>query len=439
MTTDQNQKYLNDASYLTEVMGYFKAYVSQSAQCVQALHTSMCTFQRQMMNMASADREIGASDLQKSIANTMYVFARTHQQLSEMVYTVQQELHNVNQNIDFIQNDYLFPLTNSLKQSLDTSLWGKLMWWSKPREEYSDRTKIELALTRGDWEFKLSVGSLIESIQRVLHDESINAKGDCEFTREMTQTRIEKSQYTLKYKGYRGYYRNRSLNDILKIEGRSENSIPKSIETIIGILSKRGYDSDGIFRVAANTDIVTQVYNKLGDNVDFDGMDFNLLACVLKRFCGSLPQKIFSRDLTNKVLQLKAPIRTHDINSVLSELPRSSLALLKEVCKLLFVVSSRSDVNKMNASNLAIVWSPNLFDFSLPGNPADLMQMLNALQTFLGLLITRYDTIFPNEIDRKSVRLSQSRLSFHARTSTSTEKAWSRSSEMVSEKMKKLN
>ena len=63
-----------------------------------------------------------------------------------------------------------------------------------------------------------------------------------------------------------------------------------------------------------------------------------------------------------KFLAVKTNVQkvTYIKERLISMLPRHEIELLKGIFELLKIVNENSSVNKMNASNLAIVWSPNL-------------------------------------------------------------------------------
>lgn len=87
---------------------------------------------------------------------------------------------------------------------------------------------------------------------------------------------------------------------------------------------------------------------------------------------------------------------THSIQTkILKRLKRPELLLFKSIMHLLYKVHSKSDVNKMDAKNLSLVWSPNFI--KTPKDNYDHIKhnsLLKGLSLMLRYCVENYDLVF---------------------------------------------
>ncbi|KAI5114595.1 hypothetical protein M0805_006873, partial [Coniferiporia weirii] len=119
---------------------------------------------------------------------------------------------------------------------------------------------------------------------------------------------------------------------------------------------------------------VRDAYNR-GQTVSlYSFSDPHLAAVLLKKFLRDLPEPIFPEGIYDVIRQCPNPRNDQDElaaimyirETLLPELAPCTLIVLSNVLLLLHEVSLRSDTNKMDAHNLAIVLAPNLV---ASGNP----------------------------------------------------------------------
>uniref|UniRef100_K1R7S5 Rho GTPase-activating protein 8 n=1 Tax=Magallana gigas TaxID=29159 RepID=K1R7S5_MAGGI len=156
-------------------------------------------------------------------------------------------------------------------------------------------------------------------------------------------------------------------------------------------------DVEGIFRRSANAVQLKAVQKKFnqGETVNFavEG-DEHIPAVALKIFLRDLQEPLLTFDLYQPILRLHTvedERKVAEVRRMLhEELPEDNYQILKFIVQLLTEVVDHSAMNKMNSSNLAIVFGPNLL---WPKGQASLSSM-GYLNNFARLLIDNYSQLF---------------------------------------------
>ncbi|XP_061176305.1 rho GTPase-activating protein 8-like isoform X3 [Saccostrea echinata] len=173
--------------------------------------------------------------------------------------------------------------------------------------------------------------------------------------------------------------------------------IPPVVSQTVDYLRQNALDVEGIFRRSANAANLKAVQKKFnhGEKVDFsvEG-DEHIPAVALKIFLRDLQEPLLTFDLYQPILRLHTvedERKVSEIRRMLhEELPEDNYQILKVIIKLLTEVVDHSAMNKMNSSNLAIVFGPNLL---WPKGQASLSSM-GYLNNFARLLIDNYSELF---------------------------------------------
>ncbi|KAM5228762.1 T-cell activation Rho GTPase-activating protein [Ctenodactylus gundi] len=143
-------------------------------------------------------------------------------------------------------------------------------------------------------------------------------------------------------------------------------TLPRPIQDILTILCLKGPSTEGIFRKAASEKARKELKEELNCRgaVDLDGLPVHLLAVVLKDFLRSIPLKLLSCDLFEEWMgALEKPDeedRIESLKQVVAQLPQPNRLLLRHLVSVLHLISKNAEVNKMDASNLAICIGPNM-------------------------------------------------------------------------------
>ncbi|KAH9982156.1 hypothetical protein BGW80DRAFT_1261857 [Lactifluus volemus] len=151
----------------------------------------------------------------------------------------------------------------------------------------------------------------------------------------------------------------------------SENEAPKILRICIDEVDKRGLDAEGIYRVSGRHANVQELQHKLERNekaFSFNSYtdDIYSVASFLKLYLRELPEPLFRFPLQDRIQHSedKAGHTANDfvlLRSKIRRLPAVHRATLKALVEHLSRIASHTDKNKMDAKNLAIVFSPVVF------------------------------------------------------------------------------
>ncbi|KAJ3433570.1 rho/rac/cdc gtpase-activating protein [Anaeramoeba flamelloides] len=149
---------------------------------------------------------------------------------------------------------------------------------------------------------------------------------------------------------------------------RDHTPIPKIIEKSIQYLEEKALKKEGIFRISGNKSKINE-YKKdfdFGFDVTFlDEESVHNVSCTLKQYLRDLPESLLTitlydhfigtLDMKETDLQLKI------LREFINQLPKINKLVLKEIIKLVIKVEKNKEKNKMNFSNLAIIFGSTLF------------------------------------------------------------------------------
>ncbi|XP_074026734.1 rho GTPase activating protein at 68F isoform X9 [Leptinotarsa decemlineata] len=153
------------------------------------------------------------------------------------------------------------------------------------------------------------------------------------------------------------------------------------LDTPDGNFATQSLETEGLFRRSANAlkiKSLKEMANK-GQKVIFG--DPHEAAVLLKKFLRELKEPLLTYELYEEILQFQSWNKEEQLRSVsimvMEKLPEDNYQVLKYIIKFLsriqkphwhygikvyykYLVMERSDLNKMNAQNLAVVFGPNL-------------------------------------------------------------------------------
>ncbi|XP_065838140.1 rho GTPase-activating protein 1-like [Oscarella lobularis] len=170
--------------------------------------------------------------------------------------------------------------------------------------------------------------------------------------------------------------------------------IPFIVETCVEHIKANAMQVQGIFRRAASAAAVREAKERLnmGKPVEFN--DPHLACVLLKTFFRELPNPLLTYKLYDDVmafLDLPSSERAVAAKKLLAALPRQNYVVLKYLVAFLVEVAGHSDENKMTASNLSIVFGPNLIWST---NEAASLAAMAHINTITLVLIDNYAQIF---------------------------------------------
>ncbi|KAG8534250.1 uncharacterized protein KY384_001094 [Bacidia gigantensis] len=160
-----------------------------------------------------------------------------------------------------------------------------------------------------------------------------------------------------------------SLDDLLKRDG---SAVPLVIYQCIQAIDLFGLEVEGIYRLSGSSTHVNKlkgIFDNDSTQVDFRNPeafyhDVNSVAGLLKQFFRDLPDPLLTREHYQGFVDAAriddSIMRRDSIHAIINALPDPNYATLRALTLHLNRVQEHSAANRMNASNLAIIFGPTL-------------------------------------------------------------------------------
>ncbi|KAI5744984.1 hypothetical protein M8J76_007183 [Diaphorina citri] len=147
--------------------------------------------------------------------------------------------------------------------------------------------------------------------------------------------------------------------------------VPLIVELCTNVVESKGLEIIGIYRVPGNTAAVSSLTEAVNKGLDASVLeqdprwsDVNVISSLLKSFFRRLPDSLLTTELYPHFIQadkIEDPAtRMATIKKLVHELPEHHFQTLKYILQHLKRVVDNSEVNKMEARNLAIMFGPTL-------------------------------------------------------------------------------
>merc|ERR1719350_537805 len=172
--------------------------------------------------------------------------------------------------------------------------------------------------------------------------------------------------------------------------------IPYLVKVCCDIVTERGLDIVGIYRVPGNNAAVTYLTEQVNKGVenfaleDQRWQDVNVVSSLLKSFFRKLPDPLFTVEMYSLFIEASkidlAPRRMDQLRKLVRELPEIHLETLKYLTSHLCQVAEHSTINKMEVRNLAIVFGPTLVrttDDNMVSMVTDMSQQCRIIESLL--------------------------------------------------------
>jgi len=164
-----------------------------------------------------------------------------------------------------------------------------------------------------------------------------------------------------------------------------------------------------VYRLPGRVSVVRQLREAFdigGSRPSLDGVDVHSVASLLKSYLCDLPQPIIPVVHYDRVMHIVTRERPVDpqsaitaLSDALRQLPHANYSLLHYLCDFLCNVARYSEVNRMTASNLAMVFSPCFIKPEID-DPALLAGTAVNRATAVQDMIEHFGDVFPaNECD----------------------------------------
>lgn len=194
-----------------------------------------------------------------------------------------------------------------------------------------------------------------------------------------------------------------SLADYATAKCLREGEIPKIVRICIEEIDKRGLESEGIYRISGRHAIVQSLQHEIEkDETSFEFTlkdDMYAVSSLLKLYLRELPEPLFRFPLQDRV-QHSENLAEHQnqnfvlLRSKMRRLPQVHQATLKALVEHLARVVSRSDKNKMDARNLAIVFGGMIFGDDEMPKGGDLLSVQSTKDSLFEDLIMNAHALF---------------------------------------------
>ncbi|KAL0130725.1 hypothetical protein PUN28_002385 [Cardiocondyla obscurior] len=197
--------------------------------------------------------------------------------------------------------------------------------------------------------------------------------------------------------------------------------VPLIVEMCTSIVEARGLEVIGIYRVPGNTAAIAQLTDSVNrgfENINLQDprwSDVNVISSLLKSFFRQLPDSLLTADLYPMFIdadKIEDPQRRMTaIRKLIRDLPEHHFETLKYLMQHLKKIVEHSEINKMEAKNLAIVFGPTLVRAS--GSRDNMVTMVTDMShqcRIVESLLNNVDWFFSeddlDDLSRLSVNLS---------------------------------
>lgn len=179
---------------------------------------------------------------------------------------------------------------------------------------------------------------------------------------------------------------------------REARTVPYVVDKLLTEIELRGLDEVGLYRVpgaVANIQALKQLFDE-SDDVSLEDqrwLEINTLAGCFKLYLRELPESLLTAELLPSfIAATKSDNVSENVTNLIKKLPFHNYHLLKRIVQHLYQVTQHSAKNRMDASNLAMVFSMSF----LSASDNDVGRSLGSLQSILHMMIKDPETFFIN-------------------------------------------
>ncbi|XP_060065343.1 rho GTPase-activating protein 44-like isoform X2 [Ylistrum balloti] len=191
-----------------------------------------------------------------------------------------------------------------------------------------------------------------------------------------------------------------TLDEHLRVTGRD---IALPLEACVLTLLETGVEEEGLFRIAGMASRVKKLKKSFDAGViDMEeySLDPHSVAGVLKQYLREMAEPLLTYQLYQEFLQaaqMPQDQRLQALWTSIHNLPEHNYNNFRYLIKFLALLASKSDVNKMTASNISIVIGPNLLWSEGDNGPN--MLTSGTMSNLVESIISHANWFFPEAID----------------------------------------
>ncbi|XP_068166774.1 rho GTPase-activating protein 25 isoform X2 [Antennarius striatus] len=199
----------------------------------------------------------------------------------------------------------------------------------------------------------------------------------------------------------------KGLMDTVTYEQRfGPRTVPILVQKCVEFIKEHGLNEEGIFRLPGQDNAVKQFRDAFdaGERPSFPSdTDVHTVASLLKLYLRELPEPVVPwtqyQDFLDCTNMLDSSSKEEiNLEKQIALLPRNNYNLLSYICRFLFEIQLKSDVNKMNVENLATVMGINLLKPQIE-DPITVMKATPQIQRLMTVMIRQHETLFPPSKD----------------------------------------
>jgi len=185
-------------------------------------------------------------------------------------------------------------------------------------------------------------------------------------------------------------------NKILKSEYKPIPLRYSLIDILCNYIEKNALSLEGVFRISGSNHQIRLLWGTFTtDNIEFP-LNIHTTAGALKLYIREqyeplIPYEHFSNYISQLV---NDTITTKDLLQLLAKVSADNIRVIKRILRTLIILARHSELNKMDANNMGIVFGPNLFK-SKPDS-INIFSEAKYSNESVTLLISNYQLIFPD-------------------------------------------
>ncbi|XP_067314480.1 rho GTPase-activating protein 17b isoform X4 [Pseudorasbora parva] len=188
---------------------------------------------------------------------------------------------------------------------------------------------------------------------------------------------------------------------------RTSREIALPIEACVMMLLETGMQEEGLFRIAAGASKLKKLKAALDcstSQLEEFYSDPHAVAGALKSYLRELPEPLMSYQLYEEWIHASnisdSDKRLQALWVVCDMLPKPNKNNFRYLVKFLAKLALESDINKMTASNIAIVLGPNLLWAKTEGSLAEMAATTSVhVVSIIELMINHASWFFPEDVD----------------------------------------
>ncbi|XP_065109013.1 rho GTPase-activating protein 17b isoform X2 [Paramisgurnus dabryanus] len=188
---------------------------------------------------------------------------------------------------------------------------------------------------------------------------------------------------------------------------RSNREVALPLEACVMMLLETGMHEEGLFRIAAGASKLKKLKAALDcstSQLEEFYSDPHAVAGALKSYLRELPEPLMSYQLYDEWIQASnvsdPDKRLQALWVVCDQLPKANKTNFRYLMKFLARLSQDSDINKMTASNIAIVLGPNLLWAKTEGSLAEMAATTSVhVVSIIELILQHANWFFPEDVD----------------------------------------